>query len=353
MAIPAPVDVHARFQRLGVALAPEPSAAAQQVLNPASARLRDGSLQLYPRMVAPGNISSIGSYRVSEPEDGALCFEQQGYALEPEAPYELRAVAGGYGCEDPRVTFIGAIDRYVMAYTAFGPRGPEVAVAVSQDGLQWRRLGLMCFGGSDAPFAVKDAAFFPEPVLSPAGVRSLAFYHRPTIWPPMSPAVAAGGRDEYESLAIGYVSLEAALADVSSLRDTVESHRLELPPAQWGRIKVGAGTPPVRIREGWLSVIHGIDLVERPGRAAYARYCAGIIVHDIDRLDRIVYRSPSPLFVPRAEAEVHGTVSHVVFPTAIDHHPDWDARTFDIYYGMGDDEIGRGRLTLGWANPGP
>ena len=74
-----------------------------------------------------------------------------------------------------------AIDRYVMAYVAFGPRGPEVAVAVSEDGLDWKRLGLLQFQGSNEPFADKDAAFFPEPVASPAGIESLAFYHRPTL----------------------------------------------------------------------------------------------------------------------------------------------------------------------------
>jgi hypothetical protein len=38
------------------------------------------------------------------PDDPA--FEPRGYALEPEAPYELRDTPGGYGCEDPRVTFL-------------------------------------------------------------------------------------------------------------------------------------------------------------------------------------------------------------------------------------------------------
>ncbi|HYL26793.1 MAG TPA: hypothetical protein VEW74_03100, partial [Candidatus Nitrosotalea sp.] len=76
---------------------------------------------------------------------------------------------------------IRAIDRYVMAYVAYGPRGPEVALAISEDGLAWHRLGLLQFQGSDSPFADKDAAFFPEPVASPSGVQSLVFYHRPTI----------------------------------------------------------------------------------------------------------------------------------------------------------------------------
>ena len=42
-------------------------------------------------------------------------------------------------------------------------------------------------------------------------------------------------------------------------------------------------------------------------------------------------------------AELHGAVGHVVFPTGIDRRGE---REFDIYYGMADYEIGRGRLTL-------
>ncbi len=338
------------FTRLAVTLKPNRVAYERQgVLNPACARLRDGTLQLYPRMVAPGNISRIGSFQARERPDGTLELEQRGFALEPEAPYELRDQPGGYGCEDPRVTFIEALDRYVMAYVAFGPRGPEVALATSQDGLAWERLGLVRFQKSRAQFADKDAAFFPEPVRSPSGVISLAFYHRPTL--PISVREGAGAAAQLEHLApssreriaIGYVPLSAAQADITNLCTVTESHRLRLPAAEWGTVKVGAGTPPVRVREGWLAVIHGVDVLEHPSGAPLLRYCGGVIVHDAERIDRVIFRSREPLFVPELPAEIHGTVGDVVFPTAIDPRGE---RIFDIFYGMADYEIGRGRLTL-------
>jgi predicted GH43/DUF377 family glycosyl hydrolase len=177
---------------------------------------------------------------------------------------------------------------------------------------------------------------------------ALAFYHRPTRWP--APVAAQGGTrvpvGAREDISIGYVSLDAVRKNLEKLCEAVETHELVLPSDGWGRIKVGAGTPPIRVQEGWLSVIHGVDIVERPGRPMYARYSAGLIVHDCERLDRIVYRSPSPLFVPRVSAELRGITNHVVFPTALDHGPAARPRAFDIYYGMGDDEIGWGRLTL-------
>lgn len=319
------------------------------MLNPACARLRNNTLQLYPRMVAPGNVSSIGSFSTAERADGTLEVEFCGFALEPEAPYELRDGPEGHGCEDPRVTFVRVLDRYLMAYVAFGPRAPEVAVAISEDGLQWQRLGLLQFEGSDAPFADKDAAFFPEPVISPAGVESLAIYHRPTLQLSVQNGIVAIAEIEAlppsqrEGIAIGYIPLDAVRTDIHALCRVTETHRLEMPPAPWGRIKAGAGAPPVRIDEGWLAIIHAVDELEHPDGSALLRYCAGVIIHDAQHPDRVVYRSPQPLFVPEVRGEIRSHISHVVFPTGIDRRGE---REFDIYYGMADYEIGRGRLTL-------
>jgi len=338
-----------KFVRSGIVLKPSPKLGRLGILNPACARLRDGRLQLYPRMVAPGNVSRIGSFAACECPDGRLELDFCGFALEPEAPYELRDGPEGFGCEDPRVTFLPSIDKYAMAYVAFGPRAPEIAVAISDDGLRWQRLGLLQFGNSDAPFADKDAAFFPEPVASPAGIESLAIYHRPTLQLSISDAKSAIAAIEElppsrrEGIAIGYIPLAAVRADLNALCTVTETHRLEMPPASWGTIKVGAGAPPVRIAEGWLAIIHGVDELPHPEGSALLRYCAGAIVHDAANLERVIFRSPEPLFVPQVGAELHGAVGHVVFPTGIDPRGE---REFDIYYGMADYEIGRGRLTL-------
>jgi predicted GH43/DUF377 family glycosyl hydrolase len=340
--------VKAHFAHLGVVLKPNDHPDEREgVLNPACARLRDGSLQLYPRMVASGNVSRIGSFRVLEQPDGRLRLEKLGYALQPEAPYELRDQGDGRGCEDPRVTFVPALDRYLMAYVAFGPQGPEVAAAASWDGLAWERLGLIKFSGSGEKFSDKDAAFFPEPVLSPAGVESLALYHRPSLpWPSpgrhADPAALPGG---HEGISIGYVPLELVQRDLRKICEVTETHPLQLPQASWGTIKVGAGTPPVRTEHGWLSVIHGVDLLTMDGVPSQC-YRAGIIIHDAEQIARVIFRSPNPVFVPEASARARSSVRRIVFPTGIDPRPDLGKDTFDIYYGMGDWEVGRARLTL-------
>jgi beta-1,2-mannobiose phosphorylase / 1,2-beta-oligomannan phosphorylase len=324
-----------RALRRGTILEPADSAAeAGGILNPAAVRTRDGALLLYPRVVAAGNVSRIGIVRVLERGD-SRSYVRAGYALEPECEYELRAGAEGYGCEDPRVTFIAALDSFVMAYTAFGPRGPRIAFALSKDGLAWQRLGLVQFHNAGLPDADdKDAAFFPAPVRSPLGFWSLAFYHRPM------PAKGS------QSIRIAYVPLEPVLRDVRNLVHVQESCIVLRPGGGWGALKVGAGTPPILTDQGWLSVYHGVDASDDSSTGTRRRYAAGILIHDAQRPHIIRYRSHAPFIVPETEAERRGVVNNVVFPTGIDHRPKAPVDEFDVYYGMGDERIGLVTLSL-------
>ncbi len=348
----AVVQLDATIERLGLVMEPngDPSEV-EGTLNPACVRTREGALLLYPRDVETGNISRVGRVGVTEHEGGFIAG-RDGFALEPEAPYEVREHPG-YGCEDPRVTFIPELDRFVMAYTAFGPEGPRIALAASNDARSWERLGLMRFGGPGMHVGDdKDAAFFPEPVTSPAGVPSLAFYHRPMLH-----LSAVDGRAaipmierlpyaDRESIRVGYVPLAAAKQDPSALLDVAESELVLAPDEHWGSIKVGGGTPPVRIAEGWLSVFHGVDVIDNSGTRPKFRYSAGLVVHDIHEPHRILYRSPHPVLCPESDRERNGVVDNVVFPTGIDPRPDLGPRVFDIYYGMADYSIGAARLRL-------
>jgi predicted GH43/DUF377 family glycosyl hydrolase len=339
----------ASVQRMGIVLEPDGDPdEAEGVLNPACVRARAGELLLYPRCVAAGNVSRVGLARGHSAAD-RVSFQRLGYALQPEAPYELRSVPGGMGCEDPRVTFVPALDRFVMAYTAFGPDGPRVTLALSSDGYAWERLGQVDFATHGLPSGDdKDGAFFPEPVLSPAGVRSLAFYHRPmkrisaVDGHAAVPMLLAMPPNERESTCIAYVPLERALGDLRALLEPFESTIVLAPDGAWGRLKTGGGTPPVRIAEGWFSLYHAVDAVETAGRYAMT-YSAGIVIHDIERPHIVRYRSASPILAPESAEELHGVVNNVVFPTGIDVLGE---RAFDVYYGAADAKIARARVDL-------
>ena len=117
------------LQRLGMLMEPEPGnpQEVEGVLNPAAVRGPDGQLYLFPRLTARGNYSRIGIGRVVFSKEGdPVGVERLGIALEPEADYEKRPGGGG-GCEDPRITFVEPLQRYIMSYTAFSDCGPRIA----------------------------------------------------------------------------------------------------------------------------------------------------------------------------------------------------------------------------------
>jgi len=341
-----------RIERLGLVMQPdgEPTEAGG-ILNPAAARAPGGELLLYPRCVARRNISRIGTVS-ADPIPDPIAVRRLDFALIPQAPYEKRP-RPGYGCEDPRVTYVPVLKAYVMAYTAFGVDGPRIALAVSDDAYRWERLGLARFEGTGAVLGDdKDGAFFPEPVVSPGGVRSLAFYHRPMLHlsaldgRAAIPTIERLPFSERESIRIAYVPLDRVLKDRTKLIEVEESVEVMHPDANWGSIKIGAGTPPVRIAEGWMSLFHGVDVTGNHGKKPLLVYSSGLVIHDVERPDRIVYRSPQPILTPETDAERDGVVDNVVFPTGIDPRPDLGDRVFDIYYGMADRAVGAARLFL-------
>ena len=173
-----------KLKRLGIIMEPQPGnpQEVEGVLNPAAVRGPDGDLYLFPRLTAKGNYSRIGIARVRFNADGEPAgVERLGIALEPEAAYEKRPDGGG--CEDPRITFVEPLQRYVMTYTAFSDRGPRIALALSKDLFHWERLGLATFGPyKDVQFSDvddKDASLFPVAIPNPAGNPELAIIHRP------------------------------------------------------------------------------------------------------------------------------------------------------------------------------
>ena len=332
------------YRRCGVVLASDGSDwEIEGVLNPGIARDRRGSLLMYPRLVAQGNVSRIGLVRGGSSEESTP-FTRAGIVLEPQAEYELRSQPGGYGCEDARVTFVPALDAYIMAYTAFGPHGPRIALAISDDAHTWTRLGRVAFA-DDALNHVpnKDAAFFPGIVTSPAGVSSFAFYHRPMLpesvngQAPISLVLSLPpARREVTSIA--YVPVADALRDPNALCRPAESVRVLEVGESWGRFKNGCGTPPIAVENGWLSIFHGVDVREHADGVTSLYYRAGVVVHDRERPHEIRYRSPVPFLGPETPEERFGTVDDVVFPTGLDVLGDG---RLDLYYGAADASICR------------
>ena len=349
-----------RLQRLGILMEADSRNAQEAggVLNPGGARGPDGQFYLFPRLVAAGNFSRIGIARVRFNGDGdPIGVERLGIALEPEAEYELRPDGGG--CEDPRITFVEELERYVMSYTAFGPAGPRIALAASDDLFQWERLGLATFRGCSGmecqveDFTTidnKDAVLFPTAVRGPTGENDFAIIHRP-LFPGTDAHETA--RDtkprevdvSKESIWISYTPSEPADQNQRCLCDFRSHHRLAFPVQDWEHLKIGGGTPPVLTQRGWLIFYHGVCESERSTRGARKlRYSAGVLLLSEKRPRFIRYRATSPVLEPELPEEMNGAVANVVFPTAVDQRSDLGKpNRIDVYYGMADSRIGVAR----------
>ena len=345
-----------RLDRLGIVMEPllgEPQEV-EGVLNPASARGRDGELYLFPRLVAEGNYSRIGRARVRFDQGGKPAgVERLGLALQPDEAWEQNPVTAGV--EDPRITFVESLGVYVMAYAAYGPLGPRVGLAVSRDLAKWERLGPVSFVYDPALrtdlnlYPNKDAMFFPEPVPGPDGKPAYAMLHRPMwdlswISPKAGRPLPAGVTDPRQSIWVSFAPAEGVLRDVHALTRLGQHRQVAQPQQPWEMTKIGGGTPPIRVPEGWLIVYHGVTarMDAHPGRLDPVRYVAGAMVLDPQDVSRVLSRSQFPLLEPETSEEREGTVANVVFPTAIDAR---DGGGADVYYGMADFRIGAARLS--------
>lgn len=348
-----------KLQRLGKIMEPQASnpMEVEGVLNPAAIRGPDGELYLFPRLVAKGNYSRIGIARVLFNEAGdPFGVERIGIALEPEADYEFRADGNG-GCEDPRVTFVDPLKRYLMTYTAHSNIGPRIAIAVSEDFFHWKRLGLATFdpylGIDFVHVNNKDASIFPVAIPNHAGKMQLGILHRP-LFPatlPEETACQAACREvdiEHESIWISYCPMDLDDPEPHHFGLFNSHHRLASPVSPWERLKIGGGTPPILTRHGWLIVYHGVNEVAEPGIGGlHLRYSAGVMILAKEHPREILYRSVKPVLTPLMPEERSGIVSNVVFPTGIDRRDDLGLpERFDVYYGMADSRIGVARLDL-------
>lgn len=347
-----------QLQRLGMIMEPEAGnpQEIEGVLNPAAARGPDGQLYLFPRLVAKGNFSRIGIARVKFNAAGDPAgVELLGMALEPEADYELRP--GGGGCEDPRITFVEPLQRYVMTYTAFSARGPRIALAASEDLFHWRRLGLVKFGNYQGieldNVDNKDASFFPVALPNPSGHPELALLHRP-LFPgtrPEDTACQEAHRQvnlDRESIWISYCRLALDGPESDCIGTFTSHHRLATPVAPWERLKIGGGSPPILTKHGWLMVYHGVGEASKPRNGVHQLcYSAGLMLLSEEHPQVIRYRSTEPVLTPHLPQERDGTVANVVFPSGIDQRNDLGSPSrFDVYYGMADERIGVARLDM-------
>ena len=188
---------------------------------------------------------------------------------------------------------------WVIAYTAYGPTGPAVALASTTDFRTVERIGVVC------PPTTRTPSLLPRRV-----GEHFVLFHRPRT-------VVGGHADVWMSRS---TDLRSWLAPEPVFRPG---------PGRWDSARIGMGPPPIETAEGWLVAYHGVRHT-----VAGELYRVGLALLDLD--DPPEGRSAAPRVVPRAGTpyELQGDVPGVVFPCGWLHDPFTDS--LRLYYGAAD-----------------
>jgi predicted GH43/DUF377 family glycosyl hydrolase len=262
----------------------------------AGATLVDGETLLLCRVEDRRGFSHLTCARSRDGASNWVVDDHPSLAYDESHPEEE------WGLEDPRVTYVEELGRWIVAYTAFGRGGPGVSLAQTEDFRTFERLGIAM------PPEDKNAVLLPRRIGG-----DFVLFHRPRT---------VDGADVW-------------LSRSSDLRHWREP---ELVLARreggwWDSARIGMGPPPLETEHGWLVVYHGVRQTVAGGL-----YRAGLALLDLDQPSVVLRRSDEWLLGPGADYEVSGDVPNVVFPCGLVHHADSD-KLF-LYYGAADTRIG-------------
>ena len=270
---------------------------AHTVFNAGATRLRDGTTLLLCRVEDRRGHSHLCAARSQNGVDGWVIDDAPTLLPDPEGrPEEL------WGIEDPRITFVPELDKYVVAYTAFGKGGPGVSLAVTSDFRTFERYGLV-MGADD-----KDAALLPRRING-----RFALIHRPITDTVMAHV---------------WISFSPDLRNWGGHKVMLRARR----GAWWDANKIGLSPPLIETPSGWLMLYHG---VRRTG--AGCLYRLGVALFDLETAEQCLMRGHSWIFGPEEAYEREGDVGYVTFPCGYTIGDDGD--TINLYYGAADTSI--------------
>ena len=93
----------------------------------------------------------------------------------------------------------------------------------------------------------------------------------------------------------------------------------------WEDAKCGASCPPIKTKDGWLFIYHGVCSKDK-------EYRGGAMLLDLNDPRKILARTKDFIMEPEFHFETDGFYSGCVFPTGIVEVKD----KYYIYYGAGD-----------------
>jgi len=262
------------------------------IFNPGAVKFKDKYLLLC-RVEMPNGRSS---FVLAESDDGYDFKVADKLCLTPEDHKECYEYVK-WGIEDPRITPVG--DSFYLTYTGYSKYEPLVILAETKD---FKKITIH---GTISEPSNKDCAIFPEKIdgyywkidRPTAGDRS-------DIWISKSPDMIHWG--EYQLLS------EPTLGT-------------------WEHHKVGASSTPLKTKEGWLILYHGVRTF-----GSSMIYKLGVMLLETNKPWIVKGKSKEPIMSPDYDYERVGDVGNVTFSNGWTVEPDGEIK---IYYGGADTNI--------------
>ncbi|MDH4210917.1 MAG: glycosidase [candidate division WOR-3 bacterium] len=273
------------------------------VFNPGAILLPDGITLLLCRVEDRSGHSHLC---VARSKNGMDCWQidsQPTLLPDPEKyPEEI------WGIEDPRITYVPELNKYVIAYTSYSKGGPGVSLALTRNFQQFERYGFIMLPPD------KDAALLPRRIDG-----HWLLIHRPMttygnhIWLSYSPDLYHWGRHQ--------LILKARRG------------------AWWDADKIGLSPPLIETPKGWLMIYHGVRQT-----ASGSLYRSGLALFDLDKPERCLLRGNTWVLGPETPYEREGDVPNVTFSCGCTVLPDGD--TLNLYYGCADSSIALAKASI-------
>jgi predicted GH43/DUF377 family glycosyl hydrolase len=267
------------------------------VFNPAAATV-NGKTVLLARVEDRRGISHLTVARSANGLDGWSIESEPLLAPDDETASEQ------WGFEDPRIVRIDELGRWAITCTAYGPAGPAVFLATTEQFDTVERYGIVRQPED------KNAALLPHRIDG-----RWVLLHRPKTQ-------YGGARGEI------LLSRSDDLVSWSTPEQVLQPRA----GAWWDSLRIGIGPPPLRTEHGWLLIYHGVK-----DTVAGEIYRVGLALLDLNEPARVLRRLPNWILAPLAPYERAGDVPNVVFPCGVVHDPGSDE--VRLYYGAADSSI--------------
>lgn len=199
-----------------------------------------------------------------------------------------------WGIEDSRITQIG--EKYYLTYTGYSKYEPLVILTETSDFKKFK-----IYGPISEP-SNKDCSLFPEKINNYYWkVDRPSAQERRDVWISKSPDLIHWGS---------------------------HSILMEPTPGTWESDKIGSSSNPIKTKEGWLMLYHGVREL-----TFSAIYKIGVVLLDLEKPWIVKGKTTEPIIVPDYNYERIGDVGNVVFSNGWILEPNGEIK---IYYSGAD-----------------